>query len=233
MDRNRLRRAIARASALATPAIAMCALCALCTLSPGRAAAQERLSLSFVGGGAFFSQSEKAEHAIDPEIFVYDGAVAVGTGPQRIEHIAGLRNARLDDAPLSPLYNAEGMALGLTLRKWLAARGVLETQTQANGRIRLIASFKHLVPFGTYSLFSESVGADAEKTATVRPLDADGSASSFEAGADGSAMIVLESSPRVVDTTIVLVYHSDGREHGVSRGRLGVTAHEQLAARLN
>lgn len=231
MDRNGLRRAIARASAAATPAIVICALWAL---PPGRAAAQDGVSLSFIGGGAFFSQSEKADHAIDPQIFVYDGAVAVGTGPQRIEHITGLRNARLDDAPLSPLYNAEGMALGLTLRKWLAARGVLETQTQANGRIRMIASFKHLVPFGIYSLFAESAGADAEKTVTVRPLDADGSASSFEAGADGSAMIVLETSPRVADdTAILLVYHSDGREHGVSRGRLGVTAHEQLAARLN
>jgi len=226
MDRNGLRRAIVRASAAGALALAICAL------PPGRAAAQDRVALSFVSGGAFYSQSEKTEHAIDPQIFVYDGLVAVGTGPQRIEHIAGLRNARLDDALASPLYNAEGMALGLTLRKWLAARGVLETQTQANGRIRWIASFKHLVPFGTYSLFAQSAGADAEKT--FRPLDADGSASSFEAGADGSAMIVLETSPRVADeTAIVLVYHSDGREHGVSRGRLGVTAHEQLAARLN
>jgi hypothetical protein len=230
MDKNGIRRAIARASARVTPAIAMFALC---VLPFGRAAADDSTSLSFIGGGAFFSQTEKAERAIDPQIFVSDGAVAVGTGPQRIEHIAGLRNARLDDALASPIYNAEGMALGLTLRKWLAARGVLERQTQANGRIRLIASFKHLIPFGSYSLFAQSAGADAEKTVTVRPLDADGSASSFEAGANGSAMIVLETSPRVADdTAIVLVYHSDGREHGVSRGRLGVTAHEQLSVRL-
>jgi hypothetical protein len=224
MVHSRLRRALARASA-ATLALAIYAL------PPGRAAADDSVVLPFTSGGAFYSHSEKLERAVDPQIFVYDGAVAVGTGPQRIEHIAGLRNARLDDASLSPLFNAEGMSLGLTLHKWLAARGVLETQTQANGRMRLIASFKHLLPFGTYSLFAERTDADGGKTA--RPLDADGSASSFEAGADGSAMIVLETSPQTGgDTAIVLVYHSDGREHGVSRGRLGVTAHEQLAARL-
>jgi hypothetical protein len=204
---------------------------AVSALAPGKASADDPAVLSFINGGAFFSRTEKTERAIDPHMFVYDGIVAVGTGPQHIEHIAGLRNARLDDAPLSPVYNAQGMALGLTLRKWLAARGVLETQTQANGRTRLIASFKHLVPFGTYSLFAKSSSADGGKT--VRPLDADGSASSFDARADGSAMIALETSLHPGgDTTIVLVYHSDGREHGVSRGQLGVSAHEQLAAHL-
>jgi hypothetical protein len=220
-----LRRALAQASA------AILAL-ALGAAAPGRAAADDAVVLPFTSGGAFFSHSEKLARAVDPQIFIYDGIVAVGTGPQRIEHIAGLRNARLDDPPLSPLFNAEGMSLGLTLRKWLAARGVLETQTQADGRMRLIATFKHLVPFGTYSLFAERADADGGKTA--RPLDADGSTSSFEASADGSAMIVLETSPQTGgDTAVVLVYHSDGREHGVSRGRLGITAHQQLAARLS
>jgi hypothetical protein len=28
----------------------------------------------------------------------------------------------------------------------------------------------------------------------------------------------------------VLVYHSDSREHGASRGQIGITAHAQLVA---
>jgi hypothetical protein len=226
-DNGRVRRALARASAGAL----LGSLVAISALAPGRAAADDPTVLSFVGGGAFFSQTEKTERALDPQIFVYDGAAAVGTGPQHIEHIAGLRAARLDDAPLSPAYNAEGAALGFTLHKWLAARGTLEAQTQANGRTRLIASFKHLVPFGTYSLFAENVSSDGGKTA--RPLDADGSASSFQARADGAAMIVLDTSLQLTaENAVVLVYHSDGQDHGVSRGRLGVNAHEQLAAHL-
>jgi hypothetical protein len=31
---------------------------------------------------------------------------------------------------------------------------------------------------------------------------------------------------------VLLVYHSDGRTHGTSRGQLGVTAHHQLIAKV-
>jgi hypothetical protein len=196
--------------------------------APGRAV-EEPVALSFVDGATFFSQESKQERAIDPQVFIYDAQVAVGTGPQRIEHIAGLRNARLDDAPQAVLYNAEGKSLALTLKKWLAARGTLEVHTQPDGHDRVIASFKHLVPFGDYSLFVEIPGGTGK---IARPLDSDGSASSFTARVDGSATIAVDGPNLSGDAAIVLVYHSDGREHGVSRGRLGVNAHEQLIAHM-
>src|SRR5689334_507329 len=107
-----LRRAAAQACAALTIGLAASVFAAL----PARAISEDPVVLSFAGGATFFSQTARTERAIDPQVFVYDRAVAVGTGPERIEHIAGLRNARLDDPQLAPIYNAEGMALGLTLR---------------------------------------------------------------------------------------------------------------------
>jgi hypothetical protein len=228
MMRNQIRRAAVHASALVAGMVLI--LIVLGTLS-ARVLADDPQQYSFVSAATFFSQAAQIERAIDPQVFIYDAGVAVGTGPQRVEHIAGLRNARLADVQSAPLYNAEGMSLGLTLRKWLAARGTLEVQMLPNGRERVIANFKHLVPFGTYTIFVERFRTDGALM-TARPLDSDGSLSSFEAHVDGSAMFVLERVPLVHDGSIVLVYHSDDKEHGASRGRLGVTAHDQLIVRL-
>lgn len=192
--------------------------------------ADEPLVLSFVDGGAFFSQQAGLERAVDPQVFVYDANATLGTGPQGIEHIAHLRNARLDDEPLLPLYNAQGKSLALTARNWLSARGTLEVETQPDGRDLLIANFKHLAPFGVYSLFLETFEPNGKTIA--RPFDGDGSESTFSAHADGSILVAVESPHLTHDNAVALVYHSDGQEHGVSRGLLGVTAHERLLVRM-
>ena len=220
----------------AAPAFVAAALLALA--SP-RAACADSTEVPFVNAATAFSQQAKLDQAIDPEVFVRDESAPPGTGPQRVEHIAGLRAARLDDEPQLPLYGADGSELAVSLGRWLAARGTVAIEPQPDGHDRVVAVFRSLVAFGDYSLFVEN-GENAENTGTnsgagtvptYRPLDGEGSANSFVAHVDGSAAIVIDTpQPLSSGASIVLVYHSDSREHGASRGRVGITAHEQLVA---
>jgi hypothetical protein len=195
------------------------------------ASADAPAEVPFVNAATAFSQAAQVDRAIDPEVFVRDSAAAPGTGPQRIEHGAGLRVARLDDEPQSPIFRADGVALDLSLGNWLAARGTVAVEAQPDGHDRVTAVFKNLIAFGDYSLF---VAADSSNGVTAyRPLDGEGSANSFVAHVDGSAAIVIDTPAQLSSgNAIVLVYHSDSREHGASRGQIGVTAHEQLVARV-
>lgn len=158
-----------------------------------------------------------------------DATAAPGTGPQDIEHIAGLRAARLDDEPESPILGADGNPLDLSLGNWLAARGTVEVEPQPDGHARVTAVFKHLVAFGEYSLFVAT--SPSSGTTAYRPLDGEGSANSFVAHVDGSAAIVIDTpGPLNSGDAVVVIYHSDSHEHGASRGQIGITAHEQLVA---
>jgi len=196
-----------------------------------------RLTLSFVGHGAYFSQESKRTPAIDPQVFVKDESSAEGTGPQSIAHAAGVRPARLDDSPELVLYNANADSLGFTLARWLpapmgtdGARGTLDVDAQPSGATRLTMSFRKLIAFGVYSVFRATFSPDGT---TYVPIDGDGTTNTFTSAVDGSADIVVSTPNRLTHSNaIVLVLHSDSQEHGVSRGVVGVTAHHQLIVRI-
>ena len=167
-----------------------------------------------------------------------DESSAEGTGPQNIAHAAGLRPARLDDAPELELYNANGDSLGFSLAKWLpagssgpdGASGTVDIDAQPNGAMRLTMSFSKLIAFGVYSIFRATFSPDGT---TFVPIDGDGTGDTFTSAVDGSADIVVSTSSRLThQNAIVLVLHSDSQEHGVSRGIVGVTAHQQLISRI-
>ena len=189
-----------------------------------------RPSLPFVTYAAFFSQEAHRSPALDPHVFVKDDASAEGTGPENIAHVAGLRPARVDDAPEVVLYNANGDSLGFTLDRWFGASGTVDIDRGPAGATRLTLSFKKLIAFGIYSIFRATLSPDGT---TFTPIDGDGSTNTFTSLVDGSANVVVSTpTPLGHANAIVLVLHSDSQEHGVSRGVVGVNAHQQLAVRI-
>lgn len=194
-----------------------------------------RQTLTFVTHAAFFSTETRRSPVIDPQVFVKDDAVSEGTGPQNIAHLAGFRPARADDVPEAVLYNANGDSLGFTLGKWLgvsgaAPGGTVEIVPTPAAGARLTMSFKRLIAFGLYSVFRVTFSPDGT---TFLPIDGDGTTNTFTTSIDGSASTTVTTpSPLTHANAIVLVLHSDGQEHGISRGVIGLTAHHQLIAKI-
>jgi hypothetical protein len=187
-------------------------------------------TLTFVTHASFFSQETHRSPVIDPQVFVREDSAAEGTGPQNIEHAAGLRPAQLTDAPELVAYDAKGNSLGFTLDKWFAATGTADLSPASNGGTKVALTFAKLIPFGVYSVFRIAFSPDG---ATFRPLDGDGSTNNFTAAADGSAaLLVTTTDPLLRGNAIVLVHHSDALSHGASRGDIGLNAQHQLIVRL-
>jgi hypothetical protein len=192
--------------------------------------AQAPQSLPFVTHAEFFSQATRRTPVIDPQIFIKQEALPEATGAQGIEHVAGERPAQLDDVPELPVLNARGKPLGFTLGRWFAATGSVSFESLDTGGQRISVKFENLLPFGLYSLFRI---AFTPAGAVFTPLDGTGTSNSFSAGAEGGAHLsIVANQPLAPGDAIVLVFHSDGRQHGDSRGELGVTAHQQLIVRL-
>jgi hypothetical protein len=187
-------------------------------------------SLQFVTHAQFFSLATHRSPVIDPQIFIKQEALPEGTGPQGIEHVAGERCAQTDDVPDLPAYDSHGDPLGFSVGRWFAAGGTAGIEPLATGGQRISVSFENLLPFGLYSLFRI---AFTPAGAVFTPLDGTGTSNSFNAGAEGTAKLtVTTNQPLVKGDAIVLIYHSDGRQHGESRGEIGLTSHQQLIVRL-
>ena len=193
-------------------------------------AAATVVTLTFVSHATFFSSETKQAVPLDPQVFVKDAAAPAGAGPQFIDHDAGVRPALLSDPPDSDLYNAQAAPLGLTLKQWLDARGTIEIEQLNPNAQNVTVHFDGLSPYGVYSLFQNRY----DQQATVfSPLDGAGTSNSFVADAGGAASVTLLVTPPLGHaSTIVLVFHSDGQPHGMSRGGVGVNAHSQLIVRL-
>jgi len=191
-------------------------------------AASEASALRFELNAVFFSRHNEIDPETDPQVFVPDRTVAVGgVGLQGIEHVAGLRALRLND-PDTQLFSAEGVGLGFTSSKWLAAAGTGKVLAVDDGSSRALLNFTHLVVFGTYSLLKAVAGASGE---VYVPLDGTGRGSTFIADAAGGAHVQVRSpQPLETHTTILLVYHSDGKAHAPRSGALGLTTHDHLIA---
>jgi hypothetical protein len=172
----------------------------------------------------------KQPSPLDPQVFVRDGAAPALVGPQGIGHVAGFRPLLLSDPADTNLSTAKGNSLGFTSGKWLGATGHVTITPDPNGGAQIVASFKGLKPGGTYSLFENHFDT---KPVSFTPLDGKGTRNSFKAKRDGSASVSVRSPqmPTGVNA-VLLVYHSDGKSHGESRGEIGVNAHHQLIAKI-
>ncbi|MEP7209083.1 MAG: hypothetical protein ABI920_19275 [Casimicrobiaceae bacterium] len=175
----------------------------------------------------FFSAETKQAKPLDPQVFVKDVNAPAATGPQNIRHDAGLRPAFIADAPGTALFNAKGKALGFDLGKWLAPTG---TATIGPDGMTVTVKLANLRPQGTYTLFENHFD---QKPVGFTPLDGTGKGNSFVAPADGTKTFTLKAPAKLThDNAVLLVYHSDGATHGMSRGEIGVDAHHQMIARL-
>jgi hypothetical protein len=199
-------------------------------LSPASSVAAEPLQLDFVTHARFFSDETKQPNALDPQVFVRDPAAEAGAGPQGIQHTKGLRPLLLSDPTETPVNTATGKALGFTAGEWLGATGTVTITPDPKGGANTVAAFKGLKPGGTYSLFENHFDT---KPVTFTPLDGKGKKNSFKAKGDGSATAKVHSPDMPTGANaVLLVYHSDGKTHGTSRGDIGVNAHHQLIAKI-
>jgi hypothetical protein len=194
------------------------------------AGAQSTTTLPFVTHAAYFSAEMALPGVLDPQVFVLAPNAPAATGPQNIEHVAGIRNARISDDHGLPIYDAQHRALGMTLGQWLGARGAVTLTPLAVGGEKVKVELANLAPGAHFSLFENHF--DQTPTAFT-PLDGTGRSNSFRARADGTASAVMFSPTRLTHANAVLVvYHSDDKTHGNERGVIGVNAHHQLIARV-
>lgn len=188
----------------------------------------ESTVLSFETHAAYFSNEMSLPTPLDPQAFVVDASSAPAVGPQQIRHAAGVRNARIADVSTLPVLNAIGKPLDMSLGTWLGARGEVVLTPLPNGTEKITAVLSHLVPRGHYSLFENHFD---QKPTGFTPLDGTGRDNNFVAGPDGNAAVTLVAPAVLTHANAVLVvYHSDGKTHGQSRGEIGVSAHHQLIA---
>ena len=197
--------------------------------SVGSSFAASPLKLEFITHAAFFSAETKQPKTLDPQVFVEDASVQEATGPQGIKHVAGVRPPFIDQDPkASQLFNAEHKPLGFDLQSWLSATGAV-TIAEKDGKVTLNATFKHLQPNASYSLFENHFDT---KPITFTPIDGAGKTNSFTASADGTASVTVTLPSRPThDNAVLLIYNSGGQPQGTERGRIGVDAHHQIIAR--
>lgn len=212
---------------LIAPAVVLLAASAACA---GTSLAQPVTTLPFEAHAAFFSRETHQPKPLDPQVFVRAPGAPAAMGPQGIRHAAGYRNALLADPAALPVFSATGRALGFDLGQWFGAKGDVVLMPLPSGQEKVIAVFKGLKPGGVYSLFENHFD---QKPIGFTPLDGRGVDNNFVAGKDGRGAITL-TAPRALTSVnaVLVVYHSDGKSHGASRGDIGVTAHHQLIAKL-
>lgn len=178
---------------------------------------------------AFFSSETKQKSPLDPQVFLSAPNSVAAVGPQGIRHEAGLRPALISDNPTSPIMDAAGKSLNMTLGSWLSAKGTVILTKQASGKQKVTLVFSGLKAEGRYSLFENHFD---EKPIGFTPLDGSGTDNSFVADAKGAAVLTIYApKPLTSDNAVLLVYHSDGKDHGKSRGSIGLDAHHQLIAK--
>ncbi len=192
--------------------------------------AQPFTTLRFETHAAFFSGETHQSKPLDPQVFVRAPGAPAGVGPQNIKHAAGYRNALLADKATLPVFSATGRALGFDLGQWLGVTGNVVLMPTPSGEEKVIAVFDGLKPGGVYSLFENHFD---QKPIGFTPLDGRGVDNNFVVGKDGRGAITL-TAPHALSSVnaVLVVYHSDGKSHGASRGVIGVTAHHQLIAKV-
>ena len=136
---------------------------------------------------------------------------------------------------------AKGRPLGITLSKFLAAKGSAEITCGPNGG-SVNASFEKLVPNAIYTMWYAFVPSPPTKPFTGAldlPLGArDGSQTIFNSDANGNALFQASFKPCLQMTNdqlmavLAIAWHSDGKTYGSSPGEFGSRSHVQLFAPL-
>lgn len=177
----------------------------------------------------FFSAESKQKVPLDPQVFVAQAGAQSDVGPQGIRHAAGLRNALVSDMHSLPITTATGMPLNISLGQWLLAKGDVLVDQVPDGREKITVVMSGLIAGGHYSLFENHFD---QMPVGFTPLDGKGVDNNFVADATGHAVFTTYSpTPLTHDNAVLVVFHSDGKHHGNSRGDIGLTAHHQLIAR--
>jgi len=186
-------------------------------------------AIAFESHATFFSREMRLRPVLDPHVFVTFPGAAAGVGPQGIVHVAGFRNALLTDPQDQEIATANGAPLSMTLRTWLGAGGKVVLSDLPGGNEIVTVTLRGLKPAGHYSLFVNHFDQDP---VGFTPLDGTAGGNDFVAGPDGCAVKLIISPIRLAHKNAVLVvYHSDGQFHGLTRGDIGINAHHQLVAR--
>lgn len=100
----------------------------------------------------FFSKETQQPTVIDPQVFAMSPGAAAGAGPQNIQHAAGVAPAQATDPDSTPLLDAQGSPLDITLGVWKAATGQASISCQGN-TASVSAQFSKLLSNASYSLF--------------------------------------------------------------------------------
>jgi hypothetical protein len=188
----------------------------------------QQQSWIFMTHAAFFADLTQANASIDPHVFVSDSSAAAGTGPENIAHVAGFRpeNQGTDDHT-SPLYNANGKALGFNIGKWLNSAGTVSVDSSGVGD-RLHFGYTGLSESGHYDMFRFDPA-----TGGISPLDGTGTTNAFTATSLGTADFYVTTPAHVTAfDRILLIYNSDGMDHSTQPGTFGVDSHVELVLRV-
>lgn len=192
-------------------------------------ASEANQALELETHAAFFSSETKQKNILDPQVFVKAPSAEAAVGPQGIKHAAGLRNALLADDASLPLFNAAGQPLDMSLGQWLSAKGDVIISPLPGGAERISIALSGLKASGLYSVFENHFD---QKPIGFTPMDGNGTENSFVADSNGRAVAsIIAPSVLTHDNAVLIVYHSDGRTYGKSRGQIGLNAHHQLIAR--
>ncbi|WP_256927981.1 hypothetical protein [Caballeronia sordidicola] len=192
--------------------------------------AQKPATLTFETHAAFFSTETDQAAPLDPQVFVQAVGTPTGRGPQGIDHVGDIRNARVGDSGALPIYNAHGKPLVMNLGEWLGARGTVTLEPRNDGSERIDVSLAGLQPGAEYSLFENHFDTHP---IGFTPLDGTGQSNSFAADSYGVARVTV-TAPKALthDNAVLVVFHSDNQSHGEMRGDVGINAHHQLIARI-
>jgi len=148
-----------------------------------------------------------------------------------IKHVAGVAPAKHNGSPTSPLFDAGGKPLKITLRQWEKAAGTVAFKC-TNGAERAVSTLHGLIPSATYSTFV--VHLKAQGVGRFTPWrDAAGTNNNFTASAAGTASPTNTVTGRLgTDSAALIIWHGDGKSHGPTPGTLGVTWHNSLITPL-
>jgi hypothetical protein len=190
----------------------------------------QAITLPFETHAAYFSREVTSQTILDPQVFVHDKDAQAERHWQGIAHVAGIRNAHVDDPAGTDLSTADGGPLGMTAGQWFGASGTVTLTPRADGREDVTVRLHGLKPGGEFSLFENHFD---QTPIGFTPVDGTGNGNSFVADSNGSAFVSIIAPTLMTHANAVLVvYHSDNQTHGSERGAIGETAHHQLIARL-
>ncbi len=183
---------------------------------------------------------------VEQDVFIKSDASANEVRRIPVSQVAQYLDTEIYGAAVEPPYEPmkiaptetypKGLALGITLRDWLQAKGSGSYACDGK-KATLKTSFQGLVPNGVYTMWNFidlNPPVEPHQGLLVPAGKRDGSQSIFKADAKGNATyeLVVEPCPQLSDTQslagLAIAWHRDGKTYGFSPGGLGVVSHAQL-----